>query len=186
MWSSVHTRFDLAYSVRVLNRYAHNLDSTHCASVKRVFRYIAGTINFDLTFNKQSKNPDLIDYNDSDFVELKDKRHSTREYVFMLTDEAIIHSSKQQLTHALSFCEIEYMTLSKTIKKAIWIREFLHELKCRDVNQLVLIFADNTNVIDLIINSLYHKRTKHIEMRWHWIKEMMNRKKIVLRYLSIN
>ncbi len=53
-------------------------------------------------------------------------------------------------------------------------------------DQFVLIFANNKNAIDFIINSLYHKRTKHIKMRWHWIKEMMNRRKIILRYLLIN
>jgi hypothetical protein len=61
----------------------------------------------------------LIDYNDSDFAELKNKRHSIDEYVFMLADEAIFHSSKQQQTIALSSCEIEYMTLSEAAKEAI-------------------------------------------------------------------
>jgi hypothetical protein len=185
MWSAVHTRLDLVYSVRVLSRYAHNLDSIHCALIKRMLRYIADTINVDLTFNKQSKNPDLIDYSDSDFAGLKDKRHSMREYIFMLVNKAITHSSKQEFIIVLSFCKIEYMTLSKTAKKTIWIREFLRELNFRN-NQLVLIFSGNKNAIDLIINSLYHKRTKHIEMRWHWIKEMINQKKIILRYLFIN
>jgi hypothetical protein len=185
MWSAMHTRLDLAYSVRVFSRYAHNLSSTHCALIKRVLRYVAETINVDLTFNQSD---DLIDYNDSDFVELKDKRHSTEDYVFILVEETISHSSKQQLIIVLSSCEIEYMILSKTAKKAIWIREFLRELEFRSRNddQFVLIFAGNKNAIDLIINSLYHKRTKHIEMRWHWIRKMMNRKKITLRYLSIS
>ncbi len=119
----MHTRFDLVYSVRVLSRYAHNLDSIHCALVKRVLRYIADTINVDLIFeqseDQQSINSDLTDYSDSDFADLKDKRHSTREYVFMLVDETIIHSSKQQLIIVLSSCEIEYMTLSKAAKEAI-------------------------------------------------------------------
>jgi hypothetical protein len=61
----------------------------------------------------------LIDYSDSDFAELKDKRHSIDEYVFMLVDEAIFYSSKQQQTIALSSCEIKYMTLSKAAKEAI-------------------------------------------------------------------
>jgi hypothetical protein len=77
------------------------------------------------------------------------------------------------------------MALSKAAKEAIWIRQFLNELNFRD-DQPVLIFADNKNAIDLIINPLYHKRTKHIEMRWHWIREIMNRKKITLRYLPIS
>jgi hypothetical protein len=93
-----------------------------------VLRYIAGTINVDLTFERsndhesndqQSENSDLIGYSDSDFAGLKDKRHSTGEYVFILADEAISHSFKQQPIIALSSCEAEYMTLSETAKKAI-------------------------------------------------------------------
>jgi hypothetical protein len=84
-----------------------------------VLRYIAGTINVDLTFNKQSENSDLIGYNDSDFAGLKDKRHSTEDYLFMLIDETISHSSKQQLIIVLSSCEIEYMTLFEAAKEAI-------------------------------------------------------------------
>jgi hypothetical protein len=117
----MHTRLDLAYSVRVLSRYAHNLSSTHCALVKRVFRYVAETINVDLIFERSNDqhSDDLIDYSDSDFVGLKDKRHSTRDYVFMLANEAISHSFKQQFTIVLSSCETEYMILSKTAKEAI-------------------------------------------------------------------
>jgi hypothetical protein len=119
MWSTVYTRFDFAYSVRVLSRYVHNLDSTHCVLIKRVHRYIVDTINVDLTFEKSD---DLIDYSDSDFVDLKDKRHSTKEYVFMLVDETIIHSSKQQFTIALSSCEIEDMILFETACQAKMLR----------------------------------------------------------------
>jgi hypothetical protein len=77
------------------------------------------------------------------------------------------------------------MTLSKAAKEAIWIKRFLNELNFRN-DQFVLIYANNKDVIDLIINSLFHKRTKHIEIRWHWIREMIDRKKITLRYLLIN
>jgi hypothetical protein len=73
MWSAMHTRLDLVYSVRVLSRYAHNLSWTHCVLVKRILRYVAETINVDLIFERsndqQSENSDLIDYSDSDFVE---------------------------------------------------------------------------------------------------------------------
>jgi hypothetical protein len=189
MWSAMHTRLDLAYSVRVLSRYAHNLSSTHCALVKRKLKYVAETINVDLIFERSNDqhSDDLIDYNDSNFVELKDKRHSTKDYVFILVEETISYSSKPQFIIVLSSCEIEYMILSKTAKEAIWIKEFLRSLEFRSRdNQFVLILADNKSAIDLIINSLYHKRTKHIEMRWHWIRKMMNRKKIILRYLLIN
>jgi hypothetical protein len=88
-----------------------------------MLRYVAETINVDLIFERsndqQSENSDLIDYSDSDFAELKDKRHSTEDYVFMLAENAISHSFKQQLIIVLSSCEIEYMILSKTAKEAI-------------------------------------------------------------------
>jgi hypothetical protein len=119
----MHTRLDLAYSVKVLSKYAHNLSSTHCVLIKRVFRYVAETINVDLIFERsndqQSENSDLIDYSDSDFVELKDKRHSTKDYVFMLVDEAINHSFKQQFIIVLPSCEMKYMTLFEAAKEAI-------------------------------------------------------------------
>jgi hypothetical protein len=86
-----------------------------------MLRYIAGTTNVDLTFERlnDQHSDDLIDYSDSDFAELKDKRHSIEDYVFILVEEIISHSFKQQLIIALSFCEIEYMILSKTAKKVI-------------------------------------------------------------------
>ncbi len=128
----MHTRPDLTYSVRVLSRFAHNLSQIHCILIKRVLRYVAGSLNVDLRFNRNvnnshSNNPhsdhshsdDLVSYSDSDFAGLKDKRHSIDEYVFMLAEGAISHLSKQQQTIALFLCEIEYMTLFKTAKEAI-------------------------------------------------------------------
>jgi hypothetical protein len=88
-----------------------------------MLRYVAETINVDLIFERsndqQSEISDLIDYSDSDFVKLKDKRHSTEDYVFILIDKVISHLFKQQLIIALSSCEIEYMILFETAKKAI-------------------------------------------------------------------
>jgi hypothetical protein len=71
MWS---TRPDLAYSVRVFSRYAHNPSQIHCTLIKRVLRYVVDTIDVGLTFSKQSDD-DLMEYSDSDFADLKDKRH---------------------------------------------------------------------------------------------------------------
>jgi hypothetical protein len=85
----------------------------------------------------------------------------------------------------LSFCEVEYMTLSKAAKEAIWVGRFLHELDVRNVNQSIHLYADNKRAIDLITNSLFHKRIKHIEIRWHWIRKMIEKGKICIHYLSI-
>jgi hypothetical protein len=77
------------------------------------------------------------------------------------------------------------MTLSKTAKEAIWAERFLHELTYRNVNQSIHLYADNKDAIDLITNSLFHKRIKHIEIRWHWIRKMIEKEKIFIHYLFI-
>ncbi len=146
MWSTVHIKLDLTYWVRVLSRYVYNLSQIHCALIKRVLRYVVDITNVDLTFRKQSED-DLINYNDSDFAELKDKRYSIDEYVFMLIDEAISHSSKQQQTIALSSCEIELWLYRRQQKKLFesvaffmsWILEMINQfIYTRTIKMLLI------------------------------------------------
>jgi hypothetical protein len=73
------------------------------------------------------------------------------------------------------------MALSKVAKEAIWARRFLKELGYEDKS--ILIYEDNIEAIDLIINPLFHKRIKHIEVRWHWIRQMMARGQMMIEYL---
>jgi hypothetical protein len=77
------------------------------------------------------------------------------------------------------------MTLSKTAKEAIWADRFLHELGYQNVNQSIHLYANNKDAIDLTTNPLFHKRIKHIEIRWHWIREMIEKEKIFIHYLLI-
>jgi hypothetical protein len=81
-------------------------------------------------------------------------------------------------------CEIEYMTLLKTAKETIWVDRFFHELSFRN-DQSVHLYANNKDAIDLITNSLFYKRIKHIEIRWHWIRKMIEKEKIFIHYLFI-
>jgi hypothetical protein len=74
------------------------------------------------------------------------------------------------------------MALSEAAKEAIWAGRFLHELGFQD-DQPILIYPDNNEAIDLTTNSLFHKRTKHIEIRWHWIREVVEKEKITIHYL---
>ena len=182
MWPAVHTRPDLAYSVGVLSRFAHNPSEVHCNLIKRVFRYVKGTLNTGFNFRRDSPD-DLTGYSDSDFAGLKDKRHSTGGYVFMLAGGAISHSSKQQPVIALSSCEAEYMALTEAAKEAIWASRFLHDLGYKKESEPIQIYADNRGSIDLTVNPMFHKRTKHIEIRWHWIRKVVENKKIKINHL---
>jgi imidazolonepropionase-like amidohydrolase len=103
----------------------------------------------------------------------------------MLINELISHASRRQATIILFSCEIECMIMTESVKKVIWCARFLIELNFREYNTLVILHADNRDAIDLTVNLQFHKRTKHIEIRWHWIREMIERKLIKINYLSI-
>lgn len=104
--------------MKVLSCFAHNFSEIHCNLIKRVLKYVKRTLNIDFNFRKNSLD-ELTSYSDSDFADLKDKKQSIDDYVFILTSETISHSFKQQLVIALSSCEAEYIALIKAAKKVI-------------------------------------------------------------------
>ena len=183
IWSFMHTRSDIAYSVRVLNRYCSNSFFEHCLLLKRILRYLSKTLKLKIIFKKNSHD-DLIKYTDSNWAELADERKSTAAYVFYFVDDSISHCTKQQSTVALSTIEAEYMTLSKIEKKAIWCVRFLKELDYKKNTKSILLRADNKESISLIENSKFHKRIKYIDIRWHWIRNAVERNQISLKYVS--
>jgi hypothetical protein len=88
--------------------------------LKRIFSYVIDTVDFDIIFSKNVESEvDLIAYNDSNFADLKNKRHSISEYVIILINELISHASRKQATITLFFYEIEYRIMIESVKKAI-------------------------------------------------------------------
>ena len=185
MWPAVHTRPDISYSVGVLSRYCSNPGPTHIQLVKQIFRYLAGTLTIGLTFSAASLD-ELIGYTDSDWAGTVDGRKSTGGYVWMLSGCPISHQSKQQPTVALSSCEAEYMAITEAGKEALWCSRFLEALGHRRPDQLADLRADNKVAIDLTANPEFHKRTKHIDVRHHWIREVVLDRKIIITYISTN
>ena len=107
--------------------------------------------------------------------------------MFYFVDGSILHCTKQQWTTALFTIEVEYMTFSKIEKKIILCVKFLKKLDYmkNTKNSSVLLRANNKKSISLIENSEFHKRTKHIDIRWHWIKNAVKRNQVILKYVSI-
>ena len=180
---SIYTRLDLAYSAVVLSRYCSNPGKLHCDLVQRVLRYVAGTPDLGLVFRKDSKD-DLIGYSDSDFARLIDGRKSIGAYVFMLVGTPILYSYKLQLTVSLSNWEAEYMALVETWKEAVCYARFLAELGYRKKDALVFLLADNQSSIDLSQSPDFYKRTKHIKIKWHGIREVIDTGRIKVKYIS--
>ncbi len=184
MWAAINTHLDLAYLVGLFSGYFANSWKSYCNLLQRIMRYVAGSFNFGLTFCKNFVE-NLIEYLDSDYISLIDGRKSIGAYAFRFARGAIFHLLKLQPTVSLSSCETEYMALVQTEKEEIWYACFLKELVYRSENVLVLPQADNQRSITLLKNTKFHKQTKHIEIKWHLIRDFVESSQIEIEYISI-
>ena len=131
-----------------------------------MLRYLRGTSNYCITYKSCSDS--VCGYVDSDFAGDLDKRRSTLGYVFTLAVGAISWMSKLQATISQSTIEAEYMVVSHACKEAIWLKGFLVEFG--KVKDNVIIFCDSQSAIHLAKNPSYHSKTKHIEIKYHFVR----------------
>ncbi len=144
MYAMTQTRPDIAYSISVLSRFAHNPNTTHWNALKRVFRYIKGTTDVIIRYGNRPKSLGLEGSLDSDWGGDNETRRSTSGYVFQLANGPVSWRSKRQAIVALSFTEAEYIALMEATKEAIWMRSLLTEMQLNDdESKAVLINMDN-------------------------------------------
>jgi hypothetical protein len=175
MYLMLCTRPDLAYAVSQLSRFSANPSQHHVNAGLRVIRYLKGTTNLGLVIDSSAKREGLKGYADANWAR-EEGRRSTGGYVFLLYGTAISWSSKRQATVALSSCEAEYIAESEAAKEAIWLRRLLASLSSTAAGgyqgpRKVLILGDNEGALSLAKNPLFHSRTKHIDTRYHFVRE---------------
>ena len=124
---------------------------------------------------------DLVGYIDSDWVGSVDDRKSTSGYVFHMGSGAISCASKKQPIVALSAAEAEYVAATAATCQAIWMRRMLRSL-CQEQVKGIVIYCDNSSAIASSKNSVFHKRTKHIDTKFHYIRELVNNGEIILQH----
>ena len=173
------TRPDISYTVNRLAAYTANPSLQHYGAVKRVLRYLAGTRNLAITYQKISDetNDDsmqLHGYSDAAYANTDDLK-STMGYVFLASEGAITWKSKKQSVIVLSTTESEYIALSEAGREAIWLRNLYGELGFPQKTGTV-IKGDNDGSIILSRNPQFHQRSKHIAIRYHWIRDQVNDK----------
>ncbi|GBM68121.1 Retrovirus-related Pol polyprotein from transposon TNT 1-94 [Araneus ventricosus] len=181
LYLATSTRPDIANTVSKLSQFLNYYDSTHWKAAKRVLRYLKKTINFGLIF-KRTDEP-LFGYTDTDWANSLDDRKSYTGFCFILSGSAISWESRKQCTVALSSTEAEYMALSDGTKEAIYLRKLLNELCDADVKSVRLL-SDNKGAIKLAENPIFHRRTKHIDIRHHFVREALNNNVINIKYIS--
>lgn len=179
----VHTRPDIAFSVGIISRYMEHPTVMHLNAAKRILRYIQGTFEYGLVYSKDSSNNVLTGYSDSDLAGHIDDRKSTGGMVFYLNESLVTWVSQKQRCVALSSCEAEFMAATAAACQAIWLRKVLMKITDKPIDPVV-IYIDNKSAIDLAKNPTFHGRSKHIDIRYHFISECVERGEIVVKHIS--
>lgn len=132
---------------------------------------------------KKNEEKDVCAFTDADYASEVDKRRSCSGYVLKLAGGAISWHSKRQEIVALSSTEAEYIALSTTVRETLWVSQFIHEISGVNV-QPMKIYCDNTSSIKLAKNDAFQERTKHIDVRFHHVRDQIEKKKICIDYIS--
>ncbi|KAH9734881.1 Integrase catalytic domain-containing protein [Citrus sinensis] len=167
MFAMICTRPDIAQAVGTVSRYMMNPGGEHWIAVKRILRYIRGTSDVALCYGGSEFN--VRGFVDSDFAGDLDKRKSTTGYVFTLAGAAVSWVSKLQTVVALSITEAEYMAATQVCNEAIWIQRLLEELGHKQ--QKIHVFCDSQSALHNARNPVFHSKTKHIRVQYHFVRE---------------
>lgn len=174
------TRPDLQFSVSHLSRYMSKPTTLHLQVAKRVLRYLRGTVDFGIWY-KRGGTGEVSVYTDSDFAGDIDSRKSTSRYVFLMNGSAVAWLSKKQPIVTLSTTKAEYVVASVCACQAVWFKRILEELGY-DVEGSTVIHYDNTSTIKLSKNPVFYGRCKHIGIRFHFLRDLVNEGDISLEH----
>ena len=172
------TRPDILYGVGLVSRYMETPNQTHLNAAKRILRYIKGTLNDGLLYTS-SEEFKLVGYSDSDWGRDLDERKSTTGFTFFMGNTAFTWTSKKQAIVTLSSCEAEYVAASSAVCQGIWLRNVLKYLGFQQENPTE-VYIDNRSAIALAKNPVYHDRSKHIDTRFHFIREHVKNQEVEL------
>lgn len=179
MYLAVLTRPDIVFSVNYLSQFNNCYTDEHWTYAKRVLKYLKTTKDFCLVFNKNGNNQ-LEAYVDADWASNQIDRKSYTGYFFQLAGCAVAWETRKQCTVALSSTEAEYMGLADCCKEAIYLKNLLYEIT--NENHPITIYNDNQSAIKLSVNPVFHKRSKHIDVRYHFCRECISNNLVQVKY----
>ena len=180
LYAAVATRPDIAQAVGAVSKYNSYPTESHLTAVKRIFRYLKGTIDLSLKFDR-SASQTLMGFTDADWAGDRDDRHSTTGNLFMMSGGAVSWLSRKQPVVALSTTEAEYIALSLATQEATWLKRLLSDITTSPSGP-VTINEDNQGTIAVAKNPVSHARTKHIDIKYHYVREALQDGTIDLVY----
>ena len=176
------TRPDISFAINKLSQFMHAPRQTHWKALKRVLRYLKGTIHHGL-FLKRNSALTLSAFSDSDWGGINDGGRSTTAYIMYLGTNIISWKSTRQKSVSRSSTEAEYKALANASAELMWIKSLLKELGVTP-NHTPTLFCDNTGATYLCANPVYHSRMKHVALDYHFVREQVSAG--LLRVLHIN
>lgn len=182
MYAASATRPDLCFCVSMLSRYQNCANNELLSALKRVLRYVRYSLDYKLVY--KCKDIVLEGFCDADWGgDLKDRK-STSGFMFMLSKCLIVWCSKKQASVSLSSTESEYVSMSMAASEACWLINLLNDFGHKNVSP-VNIFCDNQSAI-LNAGTEAIKRLKHVDIRYHFVKELIRNNKICVKYINTN
>jgi hypothetical protein len=176
------TRPDIMFAVGKLSQFTHCYSTEHWKAAKDILRYLHETPTLGLHY-EANENFDILAYTDSDYAGDKLDRKSTSGCVTFANDSLISWTSQKQDIVSLSSTEAEYIALASGAREVMWLRNFAEELGEKQSNPTPIL-CDNTSSIRLVENPEFHKRTKHIDVRYHYIRELAENGEVIVKYVS--
>lgn len=172
MYLTVSTRPDIAFVVHKLSQFLENPSDEHWTAAKRVLRYLKQTPKTGIVFSSKTDCPGrLFTYTDADFAMCIDTRKSTSGVVVLLNDGPIAWMSRKQGVVSCSTTDAEYVAAHDGARETVWLRRLLCDLKTLQ-NNLTPLFIDNKAARRLIENDSFHQRTKHIDIKFHYKRDV--------------
>ncbi|XP_040989961.1 secreted RxLR effector protein 161-like [Juglans microcarpa x Juglans regia] len=164
------TRPDLMYVVSLISRFMASPIELHLQATKRVLRYLKGTVDLGVFYRKEG-NGELMAYTDSNYAGDVDDRKITSSYVFLLNEGAVSWSSKKQPVATLSTTKIEFVAAASCACQGVWMRRVLEKLG-HSQGKCTTVLCDNSSTIKLFKNPVMHGRSKHTDVRFHFLRDL--------------
>ncbi|KAK2997760.1 hypothetical protein RJ639_024907 [Escallonia herrerae] len=167
--------------VGVMSRYMQNTKKLHLEAVRGILRYVKGTLDYEIIY-KKGGDCKLVGFCDADYAGDHDTRRSTTGYIFTLGSGVVSWCSKRQPTMSLSTIEAEYRAAAMAAQESTWILQLLEDLH-KPIEYPISLYCDNLSAKRLAENPVFHARTKHVEVHYHFIREKVLQEEIELEHV---
>jgi hypothetical protein len=182
---AIATRPDISYTVGVLARFTNNPGMQHWKAVKHLFRYLKGTLDYKLTYSPSPSTELFTTFSDADHAGNPDNGRSTSGYLVKVGTGAISWRSRLQTLVALSTTEAEFIAAVSAGQEILFLRNLFKAFGYK-IDEPSTLLIDNSSAISVAKNPEHHGRMKHLDLRFYWLRDEVEKKKIQVKHVDTN